>query len=204
MKPRVVIFDIEARKRTDDLNPRDRDAAWADLRNGRGGASAIALYDTSDDFLHLYDDFRPGEVASYLEAADLVVGFFSERFDIPLVEGLSGRRLRLNGHYDICEELARVCAMRNIKRSPGDLTLDRLSKKNLGRGKIEHGANAAELAKRGRYGQLFNYCADDVRLTRDLFALICRDGGILNSAGTFISFPTVIPERIKSHMVRYL
>lgn len=202
MSPRIVFFDIESRKWASDLRPDDEQEGWEELRNGKGGASAIAIYDTLGHYLYLYDDRKAVAAARHLEAADLVVGFCSERFDVPCLEGLVGQRLRLKAHFDIYTSLVRSNASRGITGRKGDFTLDRLSKQNLGRGKIEHGSNARELARQGRWGELFNYCADDVHLTRDLFACICRDGGLINLGGRFTSL--FVPEHFKKGMEVYL
>lgn len=197
MKPRIVFFDIETRKWASDLRPDDVDAGWDDLRTGRGGASAIAVYDTNDHYLYLYDDHCAETCARHLELASAVVGYCSEKFDIPCLEGLIGRKLKLSYHFDIYHELVRENASRGKIGQKGDFTLDWISKRNLGRGKINHGANARELARKGHWGALFNYCADDVHLTRDLFARICRDGGLMNLGG-FTSL--VVPDHIKRGM----
>lgn len=202
MKLRIMFFDIESRKWASDLRPDDKEAGWDELRTGKGGASAIALYDTRDKFLYLYDDHCAETCARHLEAADLVVGFCSEKFDIPCLEGLVGRRLRIKDHIDIYDVLVKELANRGITGQKGDFTLDRLSKRNLGRGKIEHGSNARELARTGQWGKLFNYCADDVHLTRDLFARMCRDGGLINLGGKFTSLN--VPDRYKIGMEEYL
>lgn len=198
MHPRIMFFDIESRKWASDLRPDDTEAGWDELRAGRGGASAIAVYDTHHKFLYLYDDFQAETCARHLEAADLVVGFCSELFDIPCLEGLCRRRLRIPDHYDIYTKLVGEVANRGSRGQKGDFTLDRLSRQNLGRGKINHGGNARDLAIKGRWGELFNYCADDVHLTRDLFARICRDGGLINIGGKFTLLD--VPERFRLGM----
>jgi len=194
MATRIVFFDLETRKHAADLSP-DNDLGWDKLRAGEGGASAIALYDTQTKWVHLYDDHSINAAARHLESADVVVGFCSQKFDVPVIEGILGRALRLRFHYDIYIEMVRGHAERNIRTHPGDLKLDTICKRNLGRGKIEHGANAKTLASQGRYGQLFNYCADDVHLTYDLFLQLIKDGGLINTNGKFMSLP--LPSWIK-------
>ena len=189
---RIVFFDIESRKWAKDLRPEDEQAGWDELRAGKGGASAIVLYDTRDHWLYLYDDHEAETCARHLEAADLVVGYCSEKFDIPCLEGLVSRRLRIKSSYDIYVELVRAYARIGKHGTKGDFTLDAMSKRNLGRGKIDHGSNAKELAQRGRWGKLFNYCADDVHLTYDLFRKLTEDGGLIGLRGQFISLP--VPE----------
>ncbi len=185
---RIVFFDLETRKWASDLRPDDEQQGWEELRSGKGGASAVAIYDTRDSWLYLYDDFTIENVARHLEAADVIVGYNSERFDVPCVEGLVGRRLRLKRHIDIYRLLVQAHAAKNIPLQRGDLTLDRVSKKNLGRGKIDHGSNAKELARTGQWGRLFNYCGSDVQLTRDLFIKMVADGGLIGPRG-FITLP---------------
>jgi hypothetical protein len=186
---RVIVFDIESRLWAEDLDPKDKEHGWELLRQGKGGASAIALYDTQEEWLYTYDDHESEACALHIERADLLVGFNSEGFDVPVMEGLAHRRLRLRRHFDIYSALAAACASRGIRTGKGDLTLDRISKQNLGRGKIEHGGNAKELARTGRYGKLFRYCGDDVHLTYDLFMKIVDDGGLIGPGGNFYRLP---------------
>lgn len=198
MRSRIIFFDIETRKWAEDLNPTDKEAGWDALRKGKGGACAIVLYDTRDLSSYMYDDHTAEAAARHLEQADAVVGYCSERFDLPCLEGLVGRRLTLRAHFDIYEMATK--ANRKIGKfgQKGDFTLDRLSKQNLGRGKIDHGSNVKELIKKGHWGKIFNYCASDVYLTRDLYAKICRDDGLITLGGRFTSLH--IPDHLKGGM----
>lgn len=193
---RIIFLDLETRKHAEDLRPDDKDAGWDELRSGKGGASAIAIYDAYDMWLYLYDDLSLGGAVKRLEQADAVIGFCSSRFDIPVIEGLLGRALRLRTHYDIYTEISKANAEKGIRPTIGDLKLDTISRRNLGRGKINHGSHAKELARQGRYGELFNYCGDDVHLTYDLFVKICTNGGLINHTGKFIALS--VPEWLRN------
>lgn len=182
----IVYFDLETRQHAEDLSPQDVDLGWDRLRRGEGGVSSLAIYDSEDSWLYLYDDFTMRAAAQHLEQADVVVGYSSTAFDVPVVEGLVGRRLALRHHFDIYAELARAGAERGLVGTKGDCTLDRIAKRNIGRGKINHGSHAKELAQQGRWAQLFSYCADDVRLTRDLFKYVCEHGG-LHAMTTYVT-----------------
>ena len=175
---RFMFFDLETRKHAEDLCPQDVDLGWDRLRRGEGGVSCLALYDSQDRWVHFYDDFTIQAAARHLELADVLVGYSSDGFDVPCVEGLVGRKLALRNHVDLYQEIAAAGAQRGLVGSKGDCTLDRISRKNLGRGKINHGGNAKELALQGRWAQLFNYCADDVYLTKKLFEYACEHGGL--------------------------
>jgi DEAD/DEAH box helicase domain-containing protein len=183
---RVVFLDLESRKWASDLRPDDSEAGWDELRSGKGGASAICIYDTRDNWLYLYDDHTVESAARHLEAADIVVGYCSDKFDIPVIEGLIHRRLRLRKSFDIYIALVGALAERGTRTQRGDLTLDAISKKNLGHGKIDHGSNAKELARKGQWGKLFNYCSSDVHLTHDLYKKLTAEGGLIGPGG-FIS-----------------
>jgi DEAD/DEAH box helicase domain-containing protein len=184
--PRILFFDLETRLHAADLHP-DREAGWAALRAGEGGISALAIYDSMLNWSYLYDDHSLQAAVMHLEQADAVVGFASKSFDLPVIEGILGRKLVLNYHYDILEEATRAFALQGGKRHKGDFTLDSVCKRTIGRGKIEHGSHAKQLATEGRWGQLFNYCLDDVHLTHDLFQFIREHNGIIRPDKGFLT-----------------
>lgn len=188
---RILFFDLETRLHASDLHPFDRDAGWAALRSGKGGISAIAIYDTKMGWPYLYDDHSIEAAVMHLESADAVVGFASKSFDVPVIEGIIGRKLAIPFHYDILEEMTSTYAAWGGKRSKGDFTLDNVCKRTLGRGKIEHGSHAKALATEGRWGQLFNYCLDDVHLTYDLFNYIRDNNGFVRPDRGFL--PMTLP-----------
>jgi DEAD/DEAH box helicase domain-containing protein len=183
--PRILFFDLETRLHAADLSP-DHDLGWAALRSGEGGISALAIYDSMLNWCYVYDDHSLAAAVLHLEQADAVVGFASKTFDVPVIEGLIGRKLALNLHYDILEEATRAAALQGLRRHRGDWTLDNVCKRTIGRGKIEHGSHAKQLATDGRFGQLFNYCLDDVHLTYDLFRFVQEHKGIIRPDKGFL------------------
>lgn len=189
--PRILFFDLETRLHAADLHP-DRDAGWAALRAGEGGISALAIYDSLLNWCYVYDDHSLQAAVMHLEQADAVVGFASKTFDVPVIEGILGRKLALNYHYDILEEATHAAALQGLRRHRGDWTLDNVCKRTLGRGKIEHGSHAKQLATGGRWGNLFNYCLDDVHLTHDLFRYIQEHDGVVRPDKGFLNL--TLPE----------
>lgn len=197
---RLIFFDVETRKLAKELNIEDEEQGWEDLRHGGGGISAMVLYDSFEDWTYLYDDREIVAAAQHLEMGDSVIGYRSERFDIPCIEGILDRNLRLRNHFDIYALIARTNAHRGIIGTKGDFTLDAVCRRNLGRGKTGSGAHAPTLAREGRWAELFRYCMSDVRLTRDLFRYICEHDGCINNNGTFL--PLTIPDWIKRSTVK--
>jgi DEAD/DEAH box helicase domain-containing protein len=193
---RIVVFDLETRKHTSELSD-DREEAFQRLRSGDGGISAMCIYDMQNAWLDLYDDkplsLRAG--VSHLEGSDVVVGYCSSRFDLPCIEGIYGRRLRLRCHIDLYRLIAQTLAHRGIMGQRGDYTLDAVCRRCFGRGKSGSGASVSELEKAGRFGEIFNYCGRDVQLTRDLLLYVADHGGIQAATGSFL--PIHLPDGIR-------
>lgn len=187
---RIIFLDVETRLWAEDLNP-DKIAGWDALRRGEGGASAICIYDLHERWAYTYDDHTIKAAAAHIESADLVVGFSLRDFDIPVIEGILGRKLRIKAMYDIYTESIKAAAARGIVGRKGDFKLETLCKRNIGRGKIDNGGNVKNLISRGQWAKVFNYCLDDVHLTFDLFAKLCRDGGLHILDGKYINLDPI-------------
>jgi len=186
---KVLVFDLETRLGPKDLRPDDEQAGWEALRRGEGGISAICIYDVDQKWLYMYDDLSIEKAARHLEAADVLIGYNTESFDIPCLEGVLGRKLRIKQHYDIYTEIKIVNARKGIIGRKGDFTLGTVGHRCLGRGKSEHGGNVTELLRKGMVADVFNYCGQDVKLTYDLMLYICEHGGIQSINNSFLAVP---------------
>lgn len=186
--PHIVVFDLETREMADDVG------GWDALKQGAGGVSAIAVWDSNTGRIHLYDDHTIRECAEHLEAADLVVGYNSAGFDVPIIEGLLGRKLRLRHTYDILTHIWDALRLRGDRKFKGN-TLDEVAKRTIGRGKTGKGANAPELAKQGRWAELFSYCMNDTDLTRELFEHVIKKGSVNDMNG--MPLPLEVPAWLK-------
>lgn len=122
-----------------------------------------------DQKQELWDGTMLEELAFYLEEADLVVTWNGILYDIPVLSALLGRRINLNGHYDILDEI-----WKNVPRKEKGWSLDKIAQETLGRGKNGKGVSAPHLFQSGQIAKLFTYCMEDVALTRDLFYTIQR------------------------------
>lgn len=192
---RIVIFDLETRLHAEQLD-KNKEIGWAKLRAGDGGISALCIYDLTEQWLFDYDEHSIREAAAHLEKADVVVGYRTEAFDVPVIEGILGRKLRLREHLDLYALIARTNASKGLVGTRGDLTLDAVCRRAFGRGKVGSGAHAPDLYSAKHYGALFNYCGYDVRLTRDLLLHIAKHGGVQNFTGSFLEL--AISPRVKS------
>ena len=186
--PHIVFYDLETRKLAQQLSP-DEKQGWDLIRAGKGGIYGLMLWDAKENWLYPYDDNDVHEIALHLEAADVVVGWNSEGFDRPVIEGILGRKLVLKESLDLFLSVKQALNDVGIfKWERGQYTLGAVCERTFGRTKTGLGALAPELPP----GKMFRYCGNDVKLTRDLYDHIFREGGIISTNGSFI--PVKLPE----------
>lgn len=117
-------------------------------------------------------DSETGEYTSYfreelpklwpvLERADMLIGFNSDAFDIPLLNRYYPGDLSHLLSLDLLSEVQKALGRR--------IRLQSLAEATLGRGKKGDGLKAGEWWKEGKKNKVAEYCIEDVRLTRGLY-----------------------------------
>ena len=96
-----------------------------------------------------------------IESADMLIGFNSDGFDIPLLNRYYPGDLTKIRSLDILSEVYKALGRR--------IRLDTLAQATLGRGKTGDGLKAIDWWEEGRYEEVKEYCLEDVRLTRELY-----------------------------------
>ncbi len=166
---RVVTFDIETANWMDEVgsgNPADLSIA------------VVGIHDSETGAYRCYVEQELPELWNILERTDMLVGYNSDHFDIPL----------LNKYYP--GELTRIRSldlMQEIHRSLGRrLKLDTIAEATLGEGKSADGLQSLKWWRQGEVEKVKEYCQKDVELTRRIFdyalqnsALKYRDLGAL-------------------------
>ena len=167
---RKIVFDIETKNFFHEVgssDPRDLDLAL------------IAIHDSETDTYSSFLDTELGDLWPILERADMIIGFNSEHFDIPLLDKYYPGDLTQIKSLDILKE---------IKNSYGRrMKLDQIAEGTLGERKSGNGLDAGMWWKQGEIEKIRQYCIDDVRLTKDIYdyarknnKLIFKEGGALN------------------------
>jgi DEAD/DEAH box helicase domain-containing protein len=161
---RVVVFDLETQRSAADVGGWNR----ANLMR----VSVGVAWDSASNRFTAYREEEVEELLALLEAADLVVGFNSVRFDYAVLSGYTPRR-RLDdlATFDILAHIYETYEFR--------IGLDKLGTHTLDRGKTADGLQALAWWKEGRLEELTEYCRQDVELTRDLFLFGLREGYLL-------------------------
>jgi DEAD/DEAH box helicase domain-containing protein len=149
---RKIVFDIETKNFFPDVGKND--PALLDI-------ALIAIHDSETGEFSSYQEHELKNLWPILERADVLIGFNSEHFDLPLLNKYYPGDLSKIKHVDLLKE---------IKQSYGRrMKLDQLASGTLGINKSGHGADAMIWWKQGLYDKVRDYCIDDVRITRDLY-----------------------------------
>ncbi len=167
---RKIVFDIESKNIFSEVG--SADPAKLDI-------SLVAIYDSETDSYSSFLEDELNKLWPILERADMLIGFNTDHFDIPL----------LNKYYpgDL-SKIKSLDILKEIKNSYGRrMKLGQLAEGTLGKGKSGHGLDAIKWWRAGEIEKVRNYCIDDVRITKELYdfamanqKLIFKEGGKLN------------------------
>lgn len=130
--------------------------------------SVVCVYDYETD---KYSSFKQGELNNLwkiFEKADLIIGYNSDHFDIPL----------LNKYYSgDLSKIKSLDIMKEIKDSLGRrIKLDTIAEATLGKNKIGHGLEATNWWKQGQYQKVIDYCLEDVKITKEVYEYALKNG----------------------------
>jgi len=130
--------------------------------------TVVAIHDSlADEYSHYFKEDLP-RLWPILERADMLIGFNSDTFDIPLLNRYYPGDLSHMRSLDLLSEVQKVLGRR--------IRLQSLAEATLGRGKSGDGAKAGEWWKEGRKEEVAKYCVEDVRLTRELYDYALKNG----------------------------
>lgn len=149
---RAITFDIES---ISDSAVRGRiDVTEQEL-------TVVAIHDSATGEYAAYTREELGRLWPTIERADLLIGFNSDTFDIPLLNRYYPGDLTQIRSLDLLSEVANALGRRIRLQSLADAT--------LGKGKSGDGLKAQDWWREGKYDKVKEYCIEDVRLTRALF-----------------------------------
>lgn len=167
---RKIVFDIETRNVFADVGKHD--PSLLDI-------ALIAIHDSLTDTYSTYVEEELPSLWPIIERADMLIGFNSDHFDIPLLNKYYPGDLTKLKSLDILKEIHRSYGRR--------MKLDQLAEGTLGKKKSGHGFDAIQWWKNGEIEKVRNYCTDDVRITKEIYEfatannkLIFKEGGKLH------------------------
>ena len=154
-----VVFDIETSNIFDDVG--SNDPSKLDI-------SVVGVYDSESDTYQTFEIEEFEKMWPLFEAADMLIGYNSDHFDIPL----------LNKYYpgDLTK-IKSLDLLAEIKKSFGRrLKLESVAQATLGEGKSGHGLEATKWWAEGKKDLVKKYCLDDVRITKEVYDYALKKG----------------------------
>jgi DEAD/DEAH box helicase domain-containing protein len=157
---RIVTFDIETE---------------GDFRTGGDFSNLeLTVVGIHDSESNTYSSFLKSELTELwpiLERTDILVGYNSDHFDIPILNRYYPGDLSRIKSIDLLKEIKNVLGRR--------LRLDSFAEGTLKKNKSGSGSQAQVWWKEGNFEKVRKYCLDDVRITRELYEYAKRHGGLI-------------------------
>ena len=149
---RKIIFDIETKNTFQEVG--SNRAEDLDI-------SLLVIYDYEDGEYKTFTEENMADLWPILEQTDLLIGYNSDHFDIPLLNKYYPGDLAAVGSLDLLKE---------VRKSLGKaVRLDNIAEATCGVGKSGHGLQAIEWYKNGEMDKIEKYCRDDVKVTKDVY-----------------------------------
>ena len=156
---RKIIFDCETSNIFTEVG--SSDATDLDL-------SVVCIYDSATNKYSSFFQEELKDLWPILEKADLLIGYNSDHFDIPL----------LNKYYSgDLSKIKSLDLLKEIKNSLGRrIKLDTIAEATLGKNKSGHGLEAVTWWKQGKKEEVKKYCLDDVEITKEIYEYALKNG----------------------------
>ena len=151
---KVVVFDLETQRSFAEVGGRSQ-------FHRLGVSVGVAYRYDNDEFLVVTEE-NISDLIDLLLEADLVVGYNIRGFDYEVLRAYTEEDLQKLPTFDLMFDLEERLGFRP--------KLDSVASATLGEGKIADGMQALEWWKRGEIDKIIEYCREDVRVTRDLYA----------------------------------
>lgn len=179
-----IVLDIETQNLFSDVGGKEN------LTKLLLSVAGVYSYAT-DEFLTFTESDLPA-LENLLAKTDLIIGFNTNHFDLPILQKYLNVDLSKIQSLDIMDDVVRLVGHR--------LKLDDLISNTLGSRKSANGLMAVQYFREGRMDELKKYCLDDVRLTRDLY-----EHGLKNGEMKFLARDANLPyiKTLKINWAKY-
>jgi DEAD/DEAH box helicase domain-containing protein len=158
---RVITFDIETAN------------AFPTLARNDLSRMELSIVGAHDSKTNEYSSYTKEELPAFwamVEHADLLVGYNSDTFDIPILNRYYAGDLTCIRSLDLLVEVQKALGKR--------LRLQSLAQATLGKGKGGNGLQAVEWWQNGEIEKVRKYCIEDVRITRELYEYALLHGSL--------------------------
>ena len=158
---RIITFDIET-------------ANWFSETGGNDPAdlqiAVVGIHDSETDRYDCYLESELQKLWPILERADMLVGYNSDHFDVPLLNKYYPGDLSRIKSLDLMAEIYNALGKR--------LRLDSVAEGTLGANKSGDGSKSLVWWRAGEVEKVKAYCLKDVELTKKIFDYALKNGSI--------------------------
>lgn len=153
---RKIVFDIETKEA---IGPEG--VAGCEI-------SIVCMYDYETESYSSYLEDELSKLWPILEKADILIGYNSDSFDIPLLNKYYHGDLTHIKSLDLLSEIRKAFGRR--------LRLNSVAEGTLGEKKSGHGLDAVRWWKAGEIDKVRQYCLDDVKITKEVYDFALKNG----------------------------
>ena len=184
---RKITFDIETSNLFQDVGSSDP---------SKLALSVVCIHDSLTDSYSSYFEEDLGKLWPILEKTDLLVGYNSDHFDIPLLNKYYPGDLTKIKSLDLLKEI-RASLGRRIK-------LDDVAEATLGKNKTAHGLEAVVWWRNGEKDKVVKYCLEDVKITKELYEYARKHKHVKYKEGTVVKEIPLDPSNWEKVVVQTL
>lgn len=166
---RKVVFDIETSNLFQDVGSNDP---------AKLALSVVCIHDSETDSYSSYLEEDLKKLWPILEKTDMLIGYNSDHFDIPLLNKYYPGDLSKIKSVDLLKEI-RASLGRRIK-------LDDVAEATLGKNKTGHGLEAIVWWRNGEKDKVIKYCLEDVKITKELYEYAQKNKYVKYREGTVV------------------
>ena len=149
---RKIVFDIETANTFADVgSSKPEDLTLA----------VVSIYDYKTDSYQSFLEKDLNKLWKIIEDTDILIGYNSDHFDIPLLNKYFPGDLFQIKSIDLLKEIHKSLGRR--------IKLDIVAEATLGEGKSSHGLQAIRWWQEGEIEKVCKYCEQDVKVTKKIY-----------------------------------
>lgn len=149
---RKIVFDIETKNSFQEVGKNDPTAL---------DISLLVTYDFSSDTYETFMEKDFPKLWRLLEETDMLIGYNSDHFDIPLLNKYYPGDLTHMKSLDLLVEIRKSLGKR--------IRLDAVAGGTLGTNKTGSGLDAIKWWRQGKIDKIQKYCEADVKITKEVY-----------------------------------
>ena len=147
-----IVFDIETQNTFADVNN--------DFKKLK--VSCVSIYQYATDTYQSFEEHELGQLWPIFEKADLLIGYNSAHFDLPVLNNYYLGDLSTFPHLDLMAKIKDSLGFRLKLDDVAQATLDNIKKS-------AEGLQAIRWWKEGKIDEIKKYCEQDVRVTKEVY-----------------------------------